>query len=200
MWPEIKRKLFHLAALIYVVGIIYLPRWTYLAILGAALALVITGEAVRLRRPTVNRWLFERFGGLLRESERDRFSGVTWMLAGVIVTAAMVEPLPMAAAALLYLVLGDAAASLVGIRVRGPRWPRSPRRLSGTAACFVVCLIIGATLLPFEYGWHGVLAGAVAATILEAGVVPLSDNFTIPVGSGAALLAAYGLPPFAGLL
>ena len=200
MWREIKRKFFHLSALIYVVGIIYLPRRTYLCILAAALALVLTVELARLRKPAVNEWFQRRFGGLFREKERERFSGVTWMLAGVLTTVAMVEPVPLASAALLYVVVGDAAASLVGIRLGGRRWAGSDKRISGSAACFAVCLVIGVVILRQPYGWFTAVIGAFAATIFEKGVAPVDDNFLMPVGSGLALLAAVRLAPFSGLL
>ena len=200
MWPEIKRKLFHLTALIYVVGIIYLPRRTYLAILGAALAAVLVVETIRLHRPAVNAWFQRRFGGLMRPAEGGRMSGVVWMLGGVLVTVALVEPVAIGAAALLYVVLGDTLASLVGIRVGGAHWPRSRKRISGSVACFTTCMFIGAVILLPDYGWYGVVVGAVAATALEAGIFPLDDNFTIPVGSAIALLAANRLMPFSGLL
>jgi dolichol kinase len=199
MWREIKRKFFHLTALLYVVGIIYLPRRTYLCILAGALAAVFAVEIVRLQVPAVNEWFDRRFGGLFRDQERHRFSGVSWMLAGVLTTAAMVGPLPMAAASILYLVLGDAVASLIGIRVGGPHWPGSDKRISGSVACFAVCLLIGVAIIRTDYGWPGVLIGAAVATILERGFAPINDNFLIPVGSGLALLAAYRIPPFSGI-
>jgi dolichol kinase len=200
MWPEIKRKIFHMTAMIYVVGIIYLPRRTYLLILAAVLAMAALVELARLRRPSVNDWLMRRFAGLVREQERRRPSGITWMLAGVTATVALVEPARLAVTALLYLVLGDAVASLIGIRLGGPKWPGSGKRLSGSLACLLVCLVIGATLLPPEYGWHGVFIGAVVATAVEWGLVPVDDNFSIPIASSIALLASYRVPPFGGLL
>ena len=196
MWSEIKRKLFHLTALVYVVGIIYLPRRPYLLLIGSALLVVGGVEAARLRRPAVNAWFQRRFGGLFREEERGRPTGVLWMLAGVFLTAAVVAPIALAATALLYLILGDAVASVAGKTLGGPHWPRSPKRLSGSAACFLVCLVVGAATLRPAWGWHGVVIGAAAATFLEWGALPGNDNLTIPLGAGAALLLAYGIPPF----
>lgn len=196
MWSEIKRKLFHLTALVYVAGIIYLPRRPYLLLIGSALVLVGGVEAARLRRPAVNAWFQRRFGGLFREEERRRPTGVVWMLGGVLLTAVVVGPALLAAAALLYLILGDSVASLAGKGLGGPHWPGSRKRLTGSAACFLVCLGVGAVLLRPAYGWRGVLIGAGAATLLEWGVLPGNDNLAIPVGAGLALLLAYGIPPF----
>jgi dolichol kinase len=118
----------------------------------------------------------------------------------VTVSALLVEPLPLLVCALLYLIFGDTAASLVGKRLQGPRWPGSEKRFSGSLACLTVCLIIGATLLRPMYGWHGVVAGAITATLLEWSVLPINDNLTIPVGSSLVLLACYQVKPLSFFL
>lgn len=196
MWNEIKRKLFHLAALIYLAGIIYLPRRAYLTTLLVALAVVYALERRRLARPGLNDWFFRHFGGLFRPAERGRISGATWMLAGVAATVALAPDPRIAAAALLYLILGDGVASIAGMTLGGPRWPGSPKSLSGSAACFAVCVAAGAAALTPAYGWGGVIMGALAATALEAGIVPGDDNLTVPVGSAVALMLSYGLMPW----
>jgi dolichol kinase len=191
MWSEIKRKLFHLAALVYVVGIITLPRGPYVAGLAVLLGVAAVLEALRLTRPAVNDWFFRRFGGLFRPAERERVCGATFMVAGVLVATALLPP-DLAGVAVLYLVLGDAVASIVGVSVQGPAWPGTQKRLSGSLACFVVCLAVGAALLPPGRGWAGALVGAAVATALEAGIIPGDDNLIIPAGSAVALLLTYG--------
>jgi dolichol kinase len=199
MWTEIKRKLFHLLGLIYVAGIIYLPRRPYLALLALALIAVLMVERARLSRPAMEAWIERRFGGLLRARETRRFSGVPWMMGGVLIATALLGPVAPAAAAVLYLLLGDAAASLVGIRLGGPRWPGSPKSIAGSLACFVVCLVVGRALLAPDYGWTSAVAGAIAATALEFGPLPIDDNLAIPAGASVVLLITCRLMPFGGL-
>lgn len=195
MWKEIKRKFFHLTALIYVVGLVYLPRPTYLALLRVLFVLELAFELARVNHQGFNRWFTARYGGMLRDEEKSSFSGVFWMLLGVQTTVALVEPVPLAATALLYLILGDTVASLIGMRLGGPHWPGSKKRLSGSIACFAVCLFIGVVLLSPAYGWPVVVIGALAATFLETLSLQINDNFLIPVGSSLVLITAIKFLP-----
>lgn len=195
MWHEIKRKIFHLAALVYVVGLIYMPRPVYLIVLTCLFALELSLEIIRLKNAATGRWFAARFGGLMREEEKSKLSGVFWMLLGVLTTVLVAKPVPMAASALLYLILGDAIASLVGMRFGGPHWTGSKKRMSGSLACFAVCLFVGVVLLRPSYEWHVVVIGALAATFLEHIPIRINDNFLIPTGSALALLIShYSVP------
>lgn len=195
MWQEIKRKLFHLTSIVYVLGLVYFERRFYVSLLFVAAAAVFLLEVLRLHSPVVGGWLNRWFGSLMRPHEQRRFSGLFWMLIGVLVSVALVQPVPVAATALLYLILGDTAASLIGIRFGGPRWPGSAKRVSGSLACLAICVFIGAVLLRPAYSWHGILAGAVAATVVEWGIFPVDDNVAIPVASSLVLMLSYGLTP-----
>lgn len=195
MWTEIRRKSFHLLSLIYVVGLIYMPRPRFLLALVALFTMVFAVEWTRLKIESVNALFMRRFGFLFREEERHSFTGVLWMLLGVITAVYLLPPVPLAATAILYLVLGDGVASLIGMRLQGPRWPDSRKRLSGSLACFLVCLLIGIVLLRPIYGWHGIVLGAIAATLLEKGFWRLNDNFVIPAGSALVFMACYGVRP-----
>ncbi len=92
-----------------------------------------------------------------------------------------------AVAALLFLSLGDPAAAVVGRRMSGPRFlGKSP---GGTAAFVVVSLLVVVVLVgsgAVQYHW-GLLAGAVIAGLVELTPIPLDDNLTIPLLSGAAM-------------
>ena len=192
MWIEIKRKLFHLLGLIYVVGLVYIPRTAYIWVLTAAVALIFIAEQIRLRVPAVRSWCERKISHMFREHERRKLSGVFWMIDGVWITVLLLPPVPLAATALLYLLLGDGIASLAGKRLRGPKWPGSQKSVSGSAACFAMCLFIGVTLLrPRYYDWSGIVAGAFVATVMEGLPWRFNDNFTIPVSAALTFLVCY---------
>src|SRR5258706_11296542 len=79
---EIKRKVFHNLSLVYMAMYAFLPRWVVLPILGVVLLGVGTLEFLRLRRPELNAWLLQKFGGIHRPSEIVQPSGIFWTLFG----------------------------------------------------------------------------------------------------------------------
>jgi dolichol kinase len=195
MWPEIKRKLFHMVALIYVVGVITLPRRQLILLLIVLFIAEFSFELARMKIGFLREWFLSHFHGLLRTEEEQTLSGVFWMLGGVLTTVLLIPPVPVAVAVLLYLILGDGAASLIGMRLGGPHWPHSKKRLSGSLACLVVCLIAGVVLLRPQYGWSGIVVGALTATVFELGILPVNDNFLIPAASSIAMIICYGIWP-----
>lgn len=182
---ETRRKLFHLFSAFYAVLYLAAGRERTLWILGPVAALSAVVEAVRLRRPEVNAALLRRFGGIQREKERTRPSGIFWMLTGVLATAAVVPHPDIVATAILYLTFGDGLAGWVG-RVWG-RIRLGEKSLEGSLACFLAMWLVGTLVLRPTEGAPEALVGAVIGTVLEALAPPPDDNLTIPLLSGLAL-------------
>ena len=96
--------------------------------------------------------------------------------------------------ALLFLALGDPTAALVGSRMPGPRLlGKSP---GGTAAFAGVSMLVvlGLSLTGgVDYHWS-MLVGGLLAALVELPPLPVDDNLTIPLASGAVmqLLGGYG--------
>jgi len=193
---EIKRKMFHLLGLLYVAGLYFLPRKLFIGIMLGVLAAEILFELCRLKVPSFNDWLQNNYGGLFRQEEKNQFSGVVWMAGGVLITALLIGPVLPAVTALLFLILGDSAASLVGKRVRGIRWPNSPKTLSGSLGCFLVCCGAGLLLLWPQFDWKGILITALVVTLSEVGYLPLNDNLIVPLAASLAMLVLFNLRPF----
>jgi dolichol kinase len=194
MREEIIRKLFHLLALVYVAGALFLPRPVFLSGLAFLLVCDFIFETVRIRVPRFRPLIDKLVGGLVRAEESQKFTAVFWMLLGVFSAALVIGPPKLLVTIYLFLIFGDGVASLVGKGFGGPHWPNSPKRISGSLACFAVCLVSGILLLRPEYSWPGILLGALAATILEFGIVPVNDNLTIPLGSSLVFLLIYRVP------
>jgi dolichol kinase len=178
------RKLVHLATFVLPVWIWWVPPpWTWRGPLLAFLG-VLAVDALRLRVEPVARWFARRVDPYLRPRERTGPVVAVHLLTGVGVLLAAVAPRPVAATALAYLVLGDAAAALVGRRYGKRRF--GAKSLEGSLACFVVCLGLGALALPQHPA--AILGGALAATLAEALPWPVDDNLSVPL-VGAVVLA-----------
>jgi dolichol kinase len=194
MKEEFLRKLFHLLALGYVAGALWLPRRTFLAVVLLLLVLDFTFENLRFRVPAFRAWFLKSFGTLIRPGEREKFTAVFWMLLGVLTAALLVQPTPVLVTIYLFVIFGDGVASLVGKGIGGPKWPGSQKSLSGSSACFIVCLLCAALVLRPGYSWVGIVAASAAATLLEFGILPWNDNLAIPLGTALVFLLIYRLP------
>jgi diacylglycerol kinase (CTP) len=189
---ELKRKGFHFSGLIipfiYLVG---LQTQLMNRFSGSLIMIVVsTGyfimECARLFSPTINKLFAEKFGGLLREKERHNFTGSFFYLIGSTVCIVFFSP-PIAVSAILFLIIGDFMAALVGISYG--RIKIGKKSLEGSVACFVSCFLIC-----FLMFWHVKLGeqlafwGALAATVTELLNPPfIDDNLSIPCISALAI-------------
>ena len=196
---ELQRKAVHLGALVLPLAILALPtpvaRWVLTV--GAALALALDVARQRsepVRRVVVGRW----FGWMMRPEEVPPpgaplvFNGAVWMGVSAALCAWLFPP-ALGAAALAMLMVGDAAAAVVGRRVGRTKWPGSPKSVEGSAAYAVAAFATGSAVSAWpgaELGLAVCAVGAVAGAALEAVPIPLDDNVRVPVLSGAAMAAA----------
>ncbi len=189
MKRELARKSFHVASVVLPLLVWLAPRPVALAVLVpvAAVGLAVDLARLRLRAP---RYHFLRLTRtMLRPHERHGLAGATYM-AVAYALALVLYPKPVAVAAMLYNGLGDATAALVGKRWgrHRTRWGKS---WEGFAAGLAVNLAVGCAV-----GWAdpgltplGIVAGALAASVVELLPLPLDDNLRVTLGGGAAAWA-----------
>lgn len=186
MVRELARKAFHLLSLTYLAvwklfGIKPFLVWT---------AFVVVVETWRLRSPGLNAWLTRTFGGLARDDEHDKYSGIIHTTFGaLIVFVAFGDKHPHVIAAAIYCVaFGDAAAALIG-RMWGRHKLGTNKSLEGSAACLITCYAVcGLT----GFSWYASAAAAASATAVE--FLPttrwFNDNLWMPVVTATVLCAA----------
>jgi dolichol kinase len=185
---EVRRKLIHLGFIVLPLALLYpvLPwprgRGQFRALFVVLVAGAITVDLLRLHAPRV-RGFFRRFlGGIIREHEELSLLGSTYLLLAALL-AIEIFPRPVAAAALGFTVLGDAFAAMAG-RAWG-RVPLFHKSLEGALAGFAACLAWAAFLAITGHApWGPVLAGAIAASLIELLPIPLDDNLGITLFSG----------------
>jgi dolichol kinase len=186
MMGELHRKAIHLSSLVIPVGYYLVPNeeLSRRALLVAALIAIVI-EAVRLNEPRIGRLTLRLAGALLRESERTGLFGSTYLILGSLLCAHSFDK-PVVVAAILFVILGDAAAALVG-RAYG-RIQIFGKTLEGSLACLAVCFVVG--LLVPGIPVKAAAAGAITATVFELLPIPLDDNMRIPLAAGFAMRLA----------
>jgi len=185
------RKLYRCAGLIFPILYIFYSKNLVLGILSILTFMVIIIEILRFNFPSMTKKYFKYFGAIAKKKEKDRISGTTYVLVAILLIILFFEQ-SIAIAAIFFLILGDAAASLFGQKYG--RTKILNKSLEGSLAMFVVCLISGFFLL-----WIGldltpnlVIVGSLAATAAE--LIPLKkksiidDNLTIGIISGLVML------------
>lgn len=180
---ETVRKAVHLATIVLPVWMRWMPPpWSWR---GPVLAfvLVLVADVLRLWWEPVRQRLGPLVAAYLRPHERRGLISVHY-LTGTAALLACTVPAAVAATAVGYLVVGDAAAALVGQRFGHHRLGK--KTLEGSAACLVCCLVLGALWMPGR--WPAVLGGALAATLVEALPLGVDDNLSVPLVAAAVLL------------
>lgn len=185
---EFGRKAFHMLSLLYL-GAFYLLGWPRA---GWAMALwlpvVTVIETLRLKAPAIQRFLIGWMGGLMRDSERNHFSGIFHTTAGSLAAMLIARGDPMiVGAAILQLALGDAASALAGKAFGRVKLFGGRKSLEGSLAGFAVGF---AAALACGVRPGAALAAALAGSLAE--LLPttpwFNDNLWIPVASAAVLV------------
>jgi diacylglycerol kinase (CTP) len=137
----------------------------------------------------------------MRESERHRLAGVTFMVAGVAVNI-WLFPRSVVLLTFLFLAVADPLASFVGIR-----WGREKlignKSLQGSFAAFVACFALSCLYLTMMDMMRErlfivcLLSGLIGAVSELMPVGKLDDNFVFPVMSAALLTGLFSI--FGGL-
>ena len=201
---EIRRKGFHLTGLIipgvYFAGLTVtrngeplFSRTVATFVVGAITGAALAFEILRLFSPRVNEFCVRRLRFLMRRGEVRQITGSGYYLLGSCFAVALFDP-AFAIAGILFMVLGDPAAALVGKAVGRTRLLQN-KTLEGSLACLATCFALGVALFhqvgtPWAGAAQVAIIGAVAAALVELLPLRINDNVTIPVISGLALMLA----------
>jgi glycerol-3-phosphate acyltransferase PlsY len=80
--------------------------------------------------------------------------------------------------------VGDTFAAIIGIKF--PLIKVGEKTLSGSAAGFLACIIIG-FIVDLSIRYEIVFFGAIMAMVIELIPLPINDNLSIPLFSGSAM-------------
>jgi dolichol kinase len=198
---ELGRKALHLGALVIPFTMLLIGRERSVAILVPLALFGTAWDLARLRW----RWLYDAtdrlFGPIMRPEERPAFgapfrlNGATWMCLSAALCA-LLFPLPIAAAALVMLMVGDGAAAVVGRKFGRTHYPGSPKSAEGSAAFFATALLAAWPLTWWPAPGLGVwvlVGGAAVAAVAEAVPFPVNDNLRVPLIAGGAMVLLAGV-------
>jgi dolichol kinase len=197
---EIERKTFHLTGLmvplLYHVLLVHYGwtqedystfSWTVTICVGAA-------DVFRVYVPGGNDYFpFSCMKHIMREKEKAQLSGTIYFALGCTMAIAFFPP-AISTTSILWLVLGDMSAALIGVSFGGDvcvvKMGREGKKsVEGSVAMLIMCIIIGMIIYGNVYmAEYAVVIGAIAATLTELyEPFGLNDNITIPMISSLAL-------------
>ncbi len=188
---EIRRKVIHFACTIIPIGILYLPRSVSLIIMSILFAIAVITELLRRIWPTFGRLFNKFFGDMLRDYEVKGITGATYLLFSSIL-ALTLFPKRIVALSLLFLTVGDGAATIFG-RFLGKKKIFGDKTLEGTVAFFLSSLLVSTAIsgVPFHLKFSGVCI----ATLLELFNRKLDDNLVLPLGTAMGMVVVRKICP-----
>jgi len=194
---EIERKTFHILGVLVPLSYQILLQFGWSGAQCAMLCWAVTAlgwsmDLMRLYVPYVrDNWPLK---SILREKEQNTLCGACFFSLGCTLTITLFPP-AIAMSSILFLVLGDLAAAVIGISFGGDACVlkvgrEGKKSIEGSVAMFVVCLVAGCSVFAeIHLREYAVFFGALAATLTELyEPFGLDDNLTIPIASGVALL------------
>jgi phytol kinase len=190
---EGRRKLIHAATAVAAPWVLLVPEPAATLGLTAALVVVLGFEIGRFRSPRLAAAIDRALPGVVRTTEARRLSGAFLLVVGYTVASAAYGPTA-AAAGILALAFGDAAAALAGQAWSHRRGRGAGRRThAGSLACLLTTAGAVAFVLPGSL--LIVAAAALTATALERWDPWGMDNVLVPTGVGLVveLLVRYGI-------
>ena len=191
---EVLRKVIHLGTLLIPLLYLFVTRKQTLSIIVPVAILSLVIDIMRLEDVRLSKVFLKFFGALLREHERQTLTGVSYLLVSSSLCILFYDK-PIAILSVLFLILGDPVAALVGRRYgRAQLW--GGKSLEGSLACLVVCLAV-TVFVPGLPMWPEVpamslsarLLGPLTATLVECFPVSVDDNLSIPLVSGLVMQA-----------
>jgi diacylglycerol kinase (CTP) len=199
---HLSRRFWHFGG-VMLMFIIYWFSTPKQALVLAAIAagILIFFDVLRLRVRRFNVffvWLFRR---IIRDSELNHISGITFMMTGMTIVVAL-YPKNVVLLVMLFVALADPIASEIGIRF-GKDKLIGNKSLQGSFAAFLTCFVLSLAyfthfgLVPERRFIVCLLAGLIGAVSELAPIGDLDDNLVFPVLSATLLTGT--LHVFGGL-
>jgi len=186
------RRIWHVSGVVVVALIFHEVSYSVaISLLATAVLFIAVPDILRLKIPALNRFVLKWFRMILRESEVNQISGVTYILLGMFIIAALF-PKQVVELSLLLLAFGDPAATIFGVRFGKDKiWGN--KSLQGASAAFLICTVVA--YIYFLYNGlmldRAILVAIITGLIGAASeIIPIGkwdDNFSFPILSSTML-------------
>jgi len=158
-----------------------------LMVIGIVSLCFIGLDIFRFLHKQTNILLTEKVKTIFRKGEREKFSSMTIFLISTFITLLFFE-IEIAITALIFLVFGDMFGKIFGLAYG--RHKIFEKTLEGTLAYIGSVIIFGFILYTsLEIHIFILIAGGIAAPLIELLPIGVNDNFTVPILSGAVMKA-----------
>jgi len=181
---ECARKLIHISSLSVPVAIYFIKGGTAVVVLASFAFICLGMDLIRMWSGRFRRFFLEAFGELLREEERSqKLTGATYLFMSSLICL-LYYSREVATLAVLFLILGDSAASLVGSHFGKTKiW--GSKSIVGSLSCLLTCVLIAFFIPIVEM--RIAIVGALVATVVELAPLRINDNLAMPTISGLVM-------------
>jgi dolichol kinase len=189
---EAQRKAIHLFAITIPLGLLYIPITPGRRILMGIAAGMLLVDLAKIHQPRLRSYFMQFFGHLIRRHEHSEVTASTYLVVSALVVSYLFDP-EVAAASLVFLIIGDTLAAMVG-----KAWGRTRifgKTLEGFLAGWVSSFLVAWALVP-GFGPWPLLAASFVGAVVEILPIPVDDNFRIPLVT--ALVLKWMLPTAGG--
>jgi dolichol kinase len=180
---EAPRKAIHLASIAIPLAILHLPMPAVRRSLVVLAVALLVADLVKIHHPRWRSVFTTFFGPLIRRHEHTGITGSTYMVVSALLATYLFDR-PTAAGAMVFLIVGDTLAAMVGMA-----WGRTrffDKSFEGFLAGFLSSWAAAALLVP-ELPPGSVAVGALIGAFVEVLPIPVDDNFRIPLLAGLVL-------------
>lgn len=189
---HLARKIWHFSGVMLIAGIYsQVSRTLALQLISFFTFLCIVIDLVRHQWPPANRVMMAIFRPVMREHEKNRIAGISYLLLGSFIII-LLFPKSIVLLSLLFLGVADPLASYVGIRY-GQDKILGNKSLQGSLAAFFACTFIAAVyyfaqnIMTERLLMVSLLSGLIGAFSELIPIWRLDDNLTFPLVSSSLL-------------
>ena len=184
-----KRHLLKLSAVIFPLGLIWLPKEFITIFLASLLVVAVVFDVWRLLNPGLNKKYLDK-SSFAKQKESKRFSGYTSFLLGALIVTLF--PREIAVVSLVFFILGDIFAPL------SKEVKYLPTKIlihDKTIGGFIIILTLSFfggwflwSLTPLLLTWKIIILGAFFTAIFDQLSFVIDDNLLVPIGTSLLLL------------